>query len=197
MTPGSPSDSPWIRRQPLCCSSIIPARAATARSTRCRKKASSMGIRTSNVQTRARICDDGEKAALASRVLSAAITPTVSPGPGSPSTTSIAPENTHGCRWRSDFSRPGLRRTSDKLAAAFLAKGYPSQLSDQERKTAGKRAKRQHSRARVQRVATGEEREQRPDGEQRDGGDTDRNGQGACAAGEDERRQRQHRTGRK
>src|SRR5688572_23802042 len=31
--------------------------------------------------------------------------------PGAPSTRSIAPEKTHGWRWRSDFSRPGLRKT--------------------------------------------------------------------------------------
>ena len=106
---------------------------------------------------RARICDDGEYAARPSIVPSAATTDTVSPDAGSPSTASIAPEKSHGWRWRNDFSRPGLSFSTGPFSDAASAKGHARDASDQIGDAARERAQQQHARTRVQRIAAGEQ----------------------------------------
>jgi hypothetical protein len=80
-----------------------PARASTAARTRRAKNAASIGS-SANVQTRARICEAGENAATARNSPSCVWTATVSPGPGAPSTRSIAPR-----RSRDAGARPTSR----------------------------------------------------------------------------------------
>ena len=58
---------------------------------------------------RARMDDAGLKAAMPNAIPVELCTATVSPLSGSPSTRAIAPENIHGWRVRTDFSRPGFR----------------------------------------------------------------------------------------
>src|SRR5204862_5680305 len=93
------------------------ARRATACSRRAERKSSSTRVPASNVHTRARICEAGEKAAIASGAPSWEHTWTVSPLAGVPSTRSTAPEKIQGWRWRRDFSLPGLRT---RRAEAFM-----------------------------------------------------------------------------
>src|SRR6185503_396065 len=147
-------------------------------------KASSMDSSAANDHTRARICEAGEYAACASQVPSAAMTATVSPGAGSPSTRSMAPENIHGCRCRSDLSRPGLRVTTGPAQVRGSANGAGTETptglrpprrrprsaerdtkeaSDAERDPACERAQQQHARTRIPRAAPSEQRERGAD----------------------------------
>src|SRR5690349_10614558 len=70
-------------------------------------------------QTRAAICDCGLYAATARNSPLLVLTSTVSPTSGLPVTLEIAPENTHGWRRLSDFSRPAL---STSLFMSLTAK---------------------------------------------------------------------------
>src|SRR3972149_2532742 len=80
-----------------------------ARAKHARRKPTSIVSSRSQDQTRARICDWWLYAPWARNLFSAEINSTVAPGCGSPRTSAIAPENTHGWRRNNDFSRPGLR----------------------------------------------------------------------------------------
>src|SRR5262245_15088752 len=91
-----------------------------ARSSRPRRNAAPIVSSGSNDHTRARICDAGEYAAQARNAPDASTISTVSPGPASPCTRSIAPEKTHGCFRSSDFSRPRFNKTFECVGTDVL-----------------------------------------------------------------------------
>ena len=59
-----------------------------------------------------RICDCELNAPQARKSPEVSLTLTVSPSTGFPRTSATAPEKIHGCRLRTDFSRPAFKRTS-------------------------------------------------------------------------------------
>jgi hypothetical protein len=84
--------------------------------------------------------------ARATNAPSSRIMSTVSPLCGEPSTAAIAPEKrSHGCRSRSDLSRPGASRSAPQRQPIAYARKAPDRVGD----GAGKPAKGQHSRSRV------------------------------------------------
>lgn len=109
------------------------ARAASAAWIRLRKYSASMLSSSRHDQTRAVICELGLYAAQARNSPCALRTGSVSPLAGAPSTRSTAPENIHGWRRSSDFSRPALRMT-----AADSGPSFPVRVRDGRRKAAGK-----------------------------------------------------------
>src|SRR5512143_2336974 len=83
----------------------------------------------------------------------------------------MAPEKIQGWRSRSERSRPGASRRVGRAARAACGKDASSADGDAEHA-----AEREHSCARVDGVAAGEERQRRADGEEPDGGESDRPG---------------------
>src|ERR1700686_3266449 len=105
---------------------------------RCAKNASSIRTPGSKLQTRARIFEEGLQAGLASGEPADPTMETVEPGGGSPSTSAIAPEKTHGCSCLSDLSRPGRSRTRGTAGSGINSrqrtKAYPRRTSRPPRK---------------------------------------------------------------
>src|SRR6185369_17837756 len=133
INPGRPSDSECTRRQALLCSSPQ-RRRETDSSRRLRRKAASTTSFGSNDHARARICEDGEYAAVARKAPSDEVTVIISPAAGSCSTRSTAPEKTQGWRCLRDFSRPGFRtRRGDTCFMEGGAAGWTGILSESER----------------------------------------------------------------
>src|SRR5262249_62114588 len=99
-------------------------------------------------------------------------TSTVDPGAGLPTTRSMAPEKIHGCRCRSDFSRPGFSTSAGtRLGIGIQARAAGSgdhnakQPTERERDPSGNRAKAEHANAGKPGTASGEQRHRDADAE--------------------------------
>src|SRR5690349_3387253 len=160
------------------------------------KNGALIGWSGSNDQTRARICDCGEYAARATNAPAASTMSIVAPAAGLPSTRSIAPENIHGWRWTSDRSRPAFKRATGPVRIAWTsalrdvvataraprarvkradsADDRAEQVTEHVRHAACQATEREHSRARINGVPSGEKRQCRAHTEQARGRQTDR-----------------------